>query len=49
MLLNFHFLVALVHLFCSNTKTFKVSIKVNADATCVPMGRNENAQKPGEK
>ena len=38
MLLIFHFLVVLVHIFCSNTKTIKIPSKVGANATDVSMG-----------
>ena len=48
MLLNFHYLVVMVHIFCSNTKIFKIPIKVDANATDVPMGLNENYKEPGE-
>ena len=48
MLLNFHFLVVLVHIFFSNTKTFKIPGKAYSDTTDFPMCLNYNHLETGE-
>ena len=48
MLLNFHSIVVLVHIFSSNTKTFKFPSKVDANENDVPTGLNYNDQEPGD-
>ena len=47
-LLNFYFLVVLVHIFFSNTKIFKIPSKVDANENDVPIGLNDNIREPGE-
>ena len=48
MLLIFHELVVLVHRLCTDTKAFKVLIKLDENATDVNMAINDNAKEPGE-
>ena len=49
MLLNFHFHVDLVHRFRSNTEIFKITGKVNANATDFPICLNEIPKKQEEQ
>ena len=39
--------IVLAHIFCWNTKTFKITTKVGSDATYDVMGLNDNDQEPG--
>ena len=48
MLLNLYFLVVLSHIFFSNTKTFRIPIKVDANTNDTYVGLNNNSQEPGE-
>ena len=47
MLLNFHFLVTLVHQFFLN-KTFRILSNVDTNETNIPVGLNYNSKEPGE-
>ena len=47
-MLNFHLLVVLVHIFCSNTKTFKIPSKLDTNATDYSVVINENVKEPGD-
>ena len=47
MLLNLHFLVVTDHIFCWNTKTFKITSKVDTYVADDFMGLNDNVQAPG--
>ena len=44
MLLNLHLLVVVAHIFCSNTKTFKMTSKIDANATDASMGQKQIPQ-----
>ena len=48
MFLKFHFLVVLVHIFFSNAKISKMRSKVDANATDVCMGLNNDSKESGE-